>query len=223
MALGYTWRKKFPNQMARKFNVYWHAMHPVDFKFTTLYRAGFTDKEYKALKLLMDRRSDCVSGGYNFQVYDKENNWKMVLDLPKKYEDWPGIKVNAEDFDPQLRGHLTQWCETSKRYEAMRRKLCRYLSDALATDCDRRSLNGLNTERQLYAFWPELLPFFSEEWRDTIRNTKVRPQLPKEWADYDTNYVETFFAQEQMEEINYALSVIQLLPKKTDEHYPSVY
>lgn len=222
MALTNNFRRSFPRNMDQKFDIYWHAMHPVDFNIPQLYRAGFNNKEWKALKLLMDRRADCVSGGYNFQVKDKENGWRMTFDLPKKYKDYPSISVqaNAGDLKTEVRDHLTKWCETYMDYQDLQRKMHSYLYEIMQVDGDHRSTIGLNTERQLYAFWPELLPFLSQDIRHTIRNTKVKPRMPSHW---DESWVTGFFERERMEDINYALQVIQLLPQKKDPHYPQVY
>jgi len=219
MALSETFRKELPRTLQIRFKTYWHAMHPVDFKVKPIYRAGFDKEEWHALMVLRERRVKCVVNSTTFRYWDDVLNISLRFHMPKKYEGFPHIVVRQTDVSPETRKHLAEWHNTSKRYDELHTLVCSYARDLLAVDSEKRSVNGINTIRQLYAIWPELLPFFWASDRDTIRGTKVKPKLPAHW---DQSYVERYMTLPRMDEINHALTVMTLIPDVTDEKYPDL-
>lgn len=220
MSLSDHFRSHFPRDVQRRFTSYWHAMHPVDFSFKKIYRAGFTDAEWEALNLLKKRRSECISSGHRFRYEDDSFGVCMSIDMPKKYKEFPFAKVLGKQIDPALRTHLSDWYHKAKEWDDLHTKCHTYLHSLLATDSEKRSIHGVNTIRQLYAIWPELLPFFNETHRHTCRNTKVRAKLPMHWTTGD---VDLWMSKPRMDEISYALTVMTLIPDKEDEHYPALH
>lgn len=216
--LGEHWRRNFPRTLQQKMQVYWHAMHPRDFKVWPIYRAGFSNKEWKAFMLLRDSRSDCINAGHRFTYRDSANDVRYTFDMPKRFKGFPSITVVGEQVLPETRQHLIEWWKTYKEYDDLHSKVHQYAHALLQLDAEKRSINGINTIRQLYAIWPELLPYFDTRWRDVIRGTKVKAKLPAHW---DQTYVDLKMNQERMDEINHALTVIPLIPDKLDDRYPT--
>lgn len=218
-SIGYNWRKSFPRRMGEKYRIYWHAMHPVTYDTKALYRAAFTKKEWKALLLLKERRADAINSNSYFKYKDPENEINMRLDLPKKYKGVvPAVTTLASDVTDQVRQEMLDWFNIYCEHDNVHSSIMMHLRQLLDTDQEKRSLNGLNTNRQLYAVWPELLPFLDRSVKHTIRNTKVKAKIPAHW---DQSYVSNWMAREHMDEINYALTVIPMLEDKIDDNYPS--
>lgn len=216
--IGYHWRKNFPRTLQKKVRIYWHAMHPRDFKVWPIYKAGFNKKEWEALMLLNKNRSDCINGSTRFTYRDVDNDVRYTFDMPKRYTGFPHITVVGEQVKPETRQHLVEWHRTYQQYDELEGLVYDHATALLQTDSEKRSINGVNTVRQLYAIWPELLPFFPGPHRDICRETKVRPKLPQHW---DQNYVHVWMEKERMDEINHALTVVPLIPDKIDDRYPS--
>ena len=212
-------RGYFPRRLREAYRVYWHAMHPRTFSMEELYRAAFTDDEWDALNLLKDNRSDCINGGYRFSYRDKGRGFTMTMGMPVKYEGFPTVQTLSSSVDEALSDHIGAWTGTWRRHDKLDTLVSRYARELLQVDYENKAIMGINTARQLYAAWPELLPFFCTEWRDEIRNTKVVAKVPAYWSD---ETVKALREQDNMEEINHALSVIPLLENKYDDEYPTI-
>lgn len=234
MAFTKSYRDHFARGLAQRYKAYWHQMHPRIFKQSDLYQQAFTKREWKALCLLRERRKEVIDTGatwwYSMDLSDMHDRPE---DVPKKPQlgfdckkGWPSIEVPEGDFSPETQTMLRDWTLIAYQYkrdsEILERKLKNLVKlEHSHFDYEDRNIRtaAVNTPGQLFRIWPELLPFLDGSDRDVLRNKKVKSPLPKSWDESD---LESFHYGPAMERLSYALTVMSLIPDKTDKKYPEL-
>jgi len=244
MSFTLQFRNSFPREMQGKFEVYWHLMHPQTIDRADIYRWGWDDEEWNALKLLERRRSDVICSASQWQ------EWTFTMHFGGKYPEYvpnhaklgykcakgkPVINVKETDLPDALRDELRLWIIEAFRYQRLSFQLLRQLNALLAVQREKApgtnrygrtvwkndsQCKGIcNTTSTLYAVWPELLPFMDSESKATLRHRKMRTSLPRVWDEDD---LKEFHAVEGMDELTEALSTMSLIPNEKDKYYPSL-
>ncbi len=244
MSFTLQFRSNFPKGIKEKFEVYWHLMHPQTIDRKDIYRWGWDNEEWAALKLLEGRRGDVIKAATNW------DNWIFKMHFGATYPEYvpnvatlgykcakgkPVITVKETDLPDALRDELRLWIIEAYRYQQLSYRLLRQLNHLLAVEQGQSvgvtaygrkryknpsQCKGIcNTASTLYAVWPELLPFLSSSVRGELRNRKMRPSLPRTWDEDD---LKKFHAVEGMEELTQALNTMSLIPDEKDKHYPDL-
>ena len=244
MSFTLSFRNSFPKMMQAKFEPYWHLMHPQIIDRKDIYRHGWTDEEWTALKLLEERRSDVIKAATNWDAWNFEMHFgatypdyvpnKAVLGY-KCAKGKPKILVREIDLPDDMREELRVWIIEAYRYQRLSYQLLRQLNTLLQVEVgasigttsfgNKRYKNpsqckGIcNTPSTLYAVWPELLPFMDSETRAEMRHRKMRPSLPRVWDEDD---LKEFHAVDGMDELTQALTTMSLIPDEKDKRYPDL-
>ena len=244
MSFTLSFRNSFPREVQAKFEPYWHLMHPQIIDRADIYRWGWTDEEWTALKLLEERRSDVIKAATNW------DGWKFTMHFGGQYPDYvpnkailgykcakgkPVIKVKETDLPDAMRDELRPWIIEAYRYQRLSYQLLRQLKVLLDVKQEHSGKTNrfghrlvknpsqckgiCNTASTLYAVWPELLPFMNSEIRATMRHRKMRPSLPREW---DKDNLKEFHAADGMDELTQALTTMSLIPNEKDKYYPDL-
>lgn len=231
-------RWRFPNSIQSQYRRYWHAMHPVTFKPKLIYRLGFSDEEWDALRLLRDRRKEVIDEGRWFKYKADFRNMEELPDYMSKRpiltfqlkNNYPEVIVKQKELPESMQKYLQEWILTAYQYQEDSHVLQRKVRNLIGLEYSHMASDSWGRERSvekalvntpgvLYRIWPELLPFFDQWVREELRNKKAKSPLPRSW---DADDLKDFHDGEAMERINYALSVMSLLPDKHDDKYPGL-
>lgn len=244
MSFTLGFRNSFPKEVQAKFEPYWHLMHPQIIERADIYRHGWTNDEWAALKLLEERRSDVIKECSNW------DSWNFTMHFGGTYPDYvpnkavlgykcaqgkPKITVKETDLPDDMREELRLWIVEAYRYQRLSYQLLRQLNFLLKVEQGRSigttrygqkryknesQCKGIcNTASTLYAVWPELLPFMDSETRATMRGRKMRVSLPQRW---DKDNLKEFHAVAGMDELTEALTTMSLIPNDKDKYYPDL-
>ncbi len=245
MSFTLQFRTNFPKGLKEKFEVYWHLMHPQTIDRDEIYRYGWTDEEWAALKLLEGRRSDVIKGATDW------DHWSFEMHFGVRFPDYvpnravlgykcaegkPVITVKDVDLPGPLRADYQEWIIEAYRYQRLSFQLLKQLNVLLKVEQgqaigttkwgqkrykNESQCKGIcNTSSTLYAVWPELLPFMNSEARAAMRGRKMRCSLPNVWDEDD---LKRFHAVEGMDELTQALTTMSLIPNEKDKHYPNLH
>ena len=241
MSFTLQFRSSFPKTVQRRFETYWHVMHPQTIMPEDIYRYGWTDEEWSALMILKERRGDVITDGNSYGWWFKAEFGK---DRPeyvslksqlgyKAVDDKPSITVRECDLPGPLMAEYREWIFEAFRYQHLSYQLVRQLSHLLNVKqphyvnthgrrCTKNAsaCSGIcNTPGTLYAVWPELLPFLDRYFRDELRGRSMRPGLPR---GMDKDALKEFHEVDGMDELTHALQTMSLIPEKRDDTYPNL-
>jgi len=235
MGFSRDFRSKFAGKIQERYKSYWHAMHPRNFGVRDLYKVAYTKKEWSALLLLRDRRKDVLKSGWTWEYeIDLSNMGDRPDYIPENPEltfkvksGWPSIKVKENELPEDIRMRMRDWIIIAYQYENDSNVLGSKLRDLVKMNYvahdqySNRTVEraDVNTPGTLHRIWPELLPFLDSEFKDTLRNKKVKSPLPKGWTE---ETLADFHYGPAMERITYALTVMSLIPREYDKKYPSL-
>ena len=242
MSFTLQFRAQFPKAVQRRFETYWHVMHPQTIMPEDIYRYGWNDEEWSALMLLKERRGDVIneggSYGWGFEAEFGKNHpmeyvSRKVKVRYKAVDGKPSITVRECDMPEGLMATYQEWIVEAYRYQHLSYQLMRQLSHLLnvkqesyVNSYGRRCIKNAsassgicNTPGTLYAVWPELLPFLDSEFKEELRGRSMRPGLPR---DMDKDDLKAFHEVDGMTELTHALQTMSLIPEKRDETYPDL-
>lgn len=238
MGFSRDFRAKIAGKIQERYKSYWHAMHPRDFSVRDLYKTAFTKKEWNALLLLRDRRKEVVKSGWTWEYTIDLSNMADRPDYIPEYpeltfkvkESWPSIEVKENQLPEDVRMKMRDWIITAYQYQNDSNVLGSKLQELVRMQFSHIGIGNygrdrtvekatVNTPGTLHRIWPELLPFLDSEFKDTLRNKKVKSPLPKGWTE---ETLADFHYGPAMERVTYALTVMSLIPRQHDKKYPSL-
>lgn len=238
MAFTKEFRAKIAGKIQDRYKSYWHAMHPRDFSVRDLYKIAFTKKEYSAMMLLRERRKEILKSGwtwtYEADLSNMHDRPDYIPEDPtlefKVKEGWPSINVHENELPEDVRMKMRDWIIIAYQYKndsdvlgAKLRSLVRMQHSHIRSNSWGQDVSveraDVNTPGTLHRVWPELLPFLDSEFKDQLRNKKMKSPLPKGWK---AEQLADFHYGPAMERITYALTVMSLIPKEYDKKYPSL-
>lgn len=189
-------RGELPNKVARHFDKYIEYTNPLTFcPLQDVYRQAFTEDEWDALNLLMDRKvgRECFNRYHCFNLYPKKgNNMHITFQFPdKRKRPWLDLRMNQ--LSPEAQQKIHTWLKTAVSYRKLRQEMRRRIVSLLDwgweraqnydynRDCWRggpTSGQGCNTVGQVNRIWPELLVFFPADMISSVRNASMKSRLP---------------------------------------------
>lgn len=189
-------RGELPNKVARHFDKYIEYTNPLTFcPLQDVYRAAFTEDEWTALNLLMDRKigRECFNRYGTFDLYvSKSNRTHITFEFPDGRRR-PSLDIHIDQLTDEAQKKIMAWIKTAVSYRKLRQFMRQRIVSLLNWGWERgqtydynrncwrggpTSGQGCNTVGQVNRIWPELLVFFPAEMIGAVRNASMKSRLP---------------------------------------------
>jgi hypothetical protein len=191
MSISMDDRRSWPTKVTRRFTAYAQFVSPVPVDTMEVYRLGWDDKSWAAMRYLRQENSACLTESASFNVFFSDNRTgrsdcpHICFRLPKKY---PDVEINFSDLPKDYQRKLSSWAREVVGWKSLRDELTERLNAVFGnpqllghkwrprrrTDLDP----CCNTPRQLQRVWPELQPFFQTDWKDACRVAAMKVREP---------------------------------------------
>lgn len=222
--------------MEKRFQCYWHVMHPVTFDPSKIYRIGWDDETWAAWHLIHKTRKEVLKEGFRWFYGWDWSGWSLPDYVPHNAslswdceDDYPSIDISEEELPEEHQAKMREWIFEAYRYRMLGETLKAQIEFLLKITYTytqhgyRRQVDSedtiCNTPAQLLAIWPELIPFLPPEERDVMRHRHMKFQAPREWnADEQI----AFHDVPGMNELTHALQTMALIPNEIDDDYPAL-
>ncbi len=190
MSISMEDRRSWPTKVTRRFTAYAQFVSPVPVDPMTVYRLGWDDKAWAAMRYLRQENPDCLKESSNFSVFFSDDHSgrstcpHICFRLAKNY---PDVEIDFWKLPEDMQVKLRKWAIEVKAWYSLRDELAKRLSAVFGNPLvnvgwkprRRDQLDPCcNTPRQLQRLWPELQPFFPDAWKDVCRTAAMRVREP---------------------------------------------
>ena len=187
-------RKLFANRVGRKFDKFWQwkLPCPVD-AVADIYRRAFTDKEWAAMRYLLQEKPGTIRKSDSFNLYWTDDvsttrSCPYVTFAFGKGIKLPDFPVMLDQLPSPITQRVRTWITSVNRFRVLRNELLARVKGCMGNPTGegeswqsrtRKHLDPcINTANQLHRLWPELQPLMLKHWKRDVQLMCVRSRLP---------------------------------------------
>ena len=188
-------RRTFPSTVLQVFDKFMQYKLPVPVDpVMDIYRRAFTDKEWWALRYLMQEKRTAVKQDTSFSLFWTDNelgngNCPHVSFRFPTGTVLPDFGVKITSLPDEVERKVRVWIISVNHFRMLREELSKRLQGMLGNPTGGGTFNWSSrtkkeldphctTPGQVFRVWPELQPFFPTRWQAGVRTASMKSRLP---------------------------------------------
>ena len=186
-------RRGFANMVARKFDKFWQLKLPcpVD-PVEDIYRRAFTDKEWVAMRYLMQEKPKVIKNDGSFNLFWTDDT-TATHKCPHVTFTFDGLRlpefpVRLDGLPDPIQGKVRDWITSVNYFRMLREQLLARVKGVMGNPTGEGNRNQtrtyrdldpcVNTPKQLYRLWPEIFPLMHKHWKREVQLGSAKSRLP---------------------------------------------